>query len=117
MKKNDTQKQPDITLPVQQAILYINEHFTEKITLVELAKILAFSPNHLGYLFKLQMGITFTEYLNNIRMNYACSLLQSSDLLVKEIAFISGFHSAAYFTQSFKQKVHLTPKEYRKVFH
>ena len=116
MKKDYVKKEAYDSLPIQQAIIYINKHFSEKITLKQLAKILSFSPNYLGYLFKTQLGISFTEYLNNMRLNYACGLLQSSDFLVKEIAFLSGFNSVTYFVQLFKRKMEMTPKEYKKKF-
>lgn len=99
---------------MKQALIYLNEHFSEKITLKELARICSYSPNHLGYLFKTQTGITFTEYLNNMRLNYACSLLYDSELLIKEVAYLSGFSSVAYFAQLFKEKFQMTPREYRK---
>ena len=100
-------------LPVQQAIAYLNEHFLEKITLDELACRLSFSPNYLGHLFKTQIGCTFNDYLNTLRLKYACSLLLSSAISVKEIAYISGYSSVEYFMYAFKKKMHMTPGEYR----
>ena len=100
-------------LPVQQAIAYLNEHFLEKITLEELACRLSFSPNYLGHLFTTQIGCTFNDYLNTLRLKYACSLLLSSAISVKEIAYISGYSSVEYFMYAFKKKMHMTPGEYR----
>ena len=92
----------------------MNEHFLQKITLEEVAETLSFSPNYLGQLFKNQIGCTFNEYLHNLRLKYACSLLQTSDLPVKEVAFASGYSSVEYFMYIFKKKLHTTPNAYRK---
>ena len=100
-------------LPIQQAIAYINEHFLEQITLKDLAKQLSFSPNYLGMLFKKQTNSTFNEYLNTLRLKYACNLLSSSDISVKEISYASGYGSVEYFMYAFKKKMLMTPIEYR----
>ena len=48
------------------------------------------------------------------RLKYACGLLCTSSLSVKQIAFESGYNSAEYFVYVFKQKLGVTPSEYRK---
>ena len=101
-------------LTIQQAIAYLNEHFLEKITLEELSAQLSFSPNYLGHLFKTQTGCTFNDYLNTLRLKYACSLLLSSQIPIKEIAYTAGYSSVEYFMYVFKQRMHMTPGEYRK---
>lgn len=101
-------------LPIQQAVAFLNDHFLEKITLGALAKQLSFSTNYLGMLFKKQMGCTFNEYVNTLRLKYACSLLRSSDISIKEVADASGYSSIEYFMYAFKKKMLMTPGEYRK---
>ena len=100
-------------LPIQQAVTYISEHFLEQITLKELSNQLSFSTNYLGMLFKKQMNCTFNEYLNTLRLKYACNLLSSSDISVKEISYASGYSSVEYFMYAFKKKMLMTPIEYR----
>ena len=68
-------------LAVKKAIAYLNEHFLEKPSLAQLAEKLAFSPNYLGHLFKTQVGCTYNDYLNTLRLKYACGLLLSSKCL------------------------------------
>lgn len=101
-------------LPIQQAVAFLNDHFLEKITLDVLAKQLSFSTNYLGMMFKKQMGCTFNEYVNTLRLKYACSLLRSSDMSIKEVADASGYSSIEYFMYAFKKKMLMTPGEYRK---
>ena len=101
-------------LPIQQAVSYINEHFYEKITLEKMASELSFSANYIGKLFKNQMKCSFNEYVNTLRLKHACTLLNSSDMSIKEIADASGYSSIEYFMYAFKKKMMITPGEYRK---
>lgn len=114
IRKSSADKMHVAPLPIQQAIAYMNEHFLEKITLEELAEQLSFSTNYLGQLFKNQIGCTFNEYLNTLRLKYACSLLVASDMPVKEVAYISGYSSVEYFMYVFRKKMGMTPGEYRR---
>ena len=114
IRKSSADKIHVAPLPIQQAIAYMNEHFLEKITLEELAEQLSFSTNYLGQLFKNQIGCTFNEYLNTLRLKYACSLLVASDMPVKEVAYISGYSSVEYFMYVFRKKMGMTPGEYRR---
>lgn len=101
-------------LPIQKAVSYLNEHFTEKITLEKLAQELALSTNYLGQLFKQQLGCTFHEYLNRLRLKYACRLLRATDLSVKEIGFTAGYQSTEHFLYVFRSNLQLTPTQYRR---
>ncbi len=98
---------------IQRAAACINTEFREKISLEMLANRFSVSVNYLGSLFKKNMGTSFNEYLNNVRLRYACSLLQSSELSVKEVAFASGYNSTEYFLYIFKRKMGMTPREYK----
>ncbi len=99
--------------PIQQAIIYTNEHYRSSITLEELADKLSLSPNYFGQLFKAEVGTTFHKYLNTLRLKFACNLLASSSLSVKEIAFSSGYNSLEYFMYIFKKHLDMTPLQYR----
>ncbi|MBQ8526117.1 MAG: helix-turn-helix transcriptional regulator [Clostridia bacterium] len=99
---------------VQKAQLYIVRHFRENITLKLVARELSVTPKYLGAVFKDSTKICFNDYLNNLRLKYACNLLRTSDLSVKEIAFSSGYSSAEYFLDIFKRKLGTTPTLYRK---
>lgn len=97
---------------IQQAVVYVNTNFREKLTLGGLAKELSVSANHLGSLFKKYLKTSFNEYLNNIRLKYACKLLLTGDLTVKEVAFESGYSSVEYFSYTFKKMMHMSPGVY-----
>lgn len=100
-------------MPIQQAVSYLNEHFSEKITLEKMAQDLSFSANYIGKLFKSQMKCSFNDYLNTLRLKHACHLLTSSNMPIKEIADASGYNSIEYFMYAFKKKMMMTPGEYR----
>ena len=67
----------------------------------------------MGHLFKTEIGYTFHEHLNILRLKYACRLLWTSDMTVKEIAFASGYSSVEYFQYAFKKTMRITPNQYR----
>lgn len=113
MRKSTKKSSLAAPSPILQSIAYINEHFQHRLTLQELADTLSFSPNYLGHLFKQQTGKTFQDYVNIVRLKYACRLLSATTLTIKEIAFASGYQSPEYFIYAFKKKMFMTPGEYR----
>ncbi len=106
---------PSTTLPppIHQAVIYLNKHYREAVTLEEMAQTVSLSPNYFGQLFKAEVGTTFHKYLNTLRLKFACNLLASSSLSVKEIAFSSGYNSLEYFMYIFKHQLNMTPTQYR----
>ena len=97
------------------ALAYVHKHFREALSLEHVAQMQGFSVNYFGTLFKSAVGVSFRDYLNKIRLRYACDLLLSSKLTVKEIAFESGYTSIEYFVSVFKKKLLVTPAEYRRL--
>jgi AraC-like DNA-binding protein len=93
---------------------YIENHYSEKITIAEVAKIADFSESHFMRYFKNTMGIPFIEYLKDYRLTMAARLLQSSESTILEIATEVGFDNLSYFNRSFKKRYGLTPSQFRK---
>jgi AraC-like DNA-binding protein len=62
---------------------------------------------------KLTTGLTPTEFIRNIKFNYAFRLFKETDLSIKEIAYSSGFNDPKYFTRCFKRTYGMSPKEYK----
>ncbi|MCD8217889.1 MAG: response regulator [Clostridiales bacterium] len=92
---------------------YIKEHYTEKISLTEVAEKLGISGGYLSTLFNQNMHCGFVDYLNEIRIDHACSYLEQNYLKNYEIAHKVGFQDEKYFTKVFKKIRGVTPKEYR----
>ncbi len=98
---------------LQSAVAYIRNNFREPLSLEQIAKHCNVTPNYLGVQFTKKMGISFSDYLNTVRLRYACNLLDSTDLTVKEIAFASGYNSVEYFGYIFKKMLGTSPLNYK----
>ena len=101
------------SLIVAKSLQYINKNYKEKITLKDIEDNLHVNPSYFSTLFKQEMGTTFTEYLNSVKVNYACELLTETNLSIIDISLATGFEDQSYFTKVFKRKCKMTPKEYR----
>lgn len=95
------------------SILYMENHFKAKITLPDLAEKANISPRHFTRLFSETYKTTPINYIMNLRIQYACSLLKKSNLSISDIAFESGFNDSNYFTRQFKHFYGISPKQYR----
>lgn len=93
---------------------YIQANFDKPISLQDLSKQMFLSYAYLSKYIKRHFGVGFSEYLNQVRLNYAMSQLLHSDLSVVRIATESGFTSSAALNKAFKQAYNMTPTEYRR---
>lgn len=98
---------------IQDVSAWIQLHIQEDISLAQVAERFSLTPNYLGTLFKKTMSISYNDYLNNLRINHACHLLQTSNMSMKNIAQESGYHSVEYFNYIFKKFCGITPSQYR----
>lgn len=101
-------------LCINRAIDYIDNHFTELLTLEMLAKTAGFSKTHFGALFKRMIGMSPWDYINLKRINHARELIKTTNLPVETIALESGYNNTTLFNRIFKKIVGLTPSEIRK---
>ena len=72
--------------------------------------------NYLGRLFKHEMGMTFAQYLNSVRIRAACDLLRNSRDSIASIAVQVGYDSVSYFNRCFRQSIKMTPREFRALY-
>ena len=93
---------------------YISTHFAENITLKGLSKRFSLSESYIARLFKTQLGTTLSEYVNTLRIQFACSLLKNTDMKLSEIAEKSGYNNQYYFSRIFKKLNGITPIKYKK---
>lgn len=98
---------------VSNAKKYIELHINEKLTLSQVATALSISPNYLSQLFKKYCNIGFSEYVNQMKIAKAKTLLDESNLKVYEVAEKLGFENAFYFSKVFKKIEGCSPKEYQ----
>lgn len=102
---------------VKACIEHIRFYYYNPITLDILAKHCSVSPGYLSVLFHKETGLTVTDYIQNVRIEHAIFLLNSTSDSIQRIASLCGFSDANYFTRTFKKKKGITPKEYRNSIH
>ena len=95
---------------------YIREHFKEQIGLQEVADAVGLNFAYLSYLFKQEMGIGFSGFLLELRVEYAKNLLKNTSYKIKDVAVESGFNDYHYFSKAFKRLNGVSPAEYRRKF-
>lgn len=95
-----------------QAMDYIRKHYREDISLVQLAAITDMNPTYFSTLFKKSKGISYSQYLNEVRMERAKELLET-DKKVTEVSEEVGYYNSRHFSECFKKYTGMTPKEYR----
>lgn len=95
---------------------YFHNHFSEKISLDQIAKNMYLSPFYISKIFKEEIGDTPINYLIKIRLEHAKDLLlKASNLNIKEISCIVGYEDAYYFSKLFKKYYGSSPAEYKKI--
>lgn len=94
---------------------YIDQHFTEKLTLDSLASICHGSPYHMHRTFKKIKGITPVEYIQQVRVHAAKKYLIQTNKTIGDIAIRVGMTNTPYFITLFKKKTGLTPAQFRQM--
>ena len=93
---------------------FVQARLNDEITLKEAAHHFSYSPNHLGHVFKEQMGENFGDYVTKKRMKIAKELLLDPKLKIYEVADRVGYKSLTHFGRIFKEHFGITPGDYRK---
>ena len=103
---------------VQRALLYIAENFKNGIDLASVAGHIGLTPTYFSVLFRKELGMNFSSYLDNIRFSYAKNLLCFTDYPILEVSQMSGFTDYTNFVRRFKKMHAMTPTEFRRThFH
>lgn len=97
---------------VHMAKRYIHEHYTEKMTLSDIADHLKISPGYLSTSFSNYMNRTVSDYIAEVKIEHAKELIDSGEYLIYEIANQLGFENAYYFSKVFKKVTGMSPKNY-----
>ncbi len=92
---------------------YIKDHLTEKISLDLVADQVYLSKSYFCRVIKEELGCTFTEYVNRIRVDRSKTLLRSTTMSIAEIACAVGFDDQSYYTRVFKKQTGIAPGKYR----
>lgn len=101
---------------LKMMMIYIHEHYTEKITISDLASTAYLSERECFRIFRNYLHTTPTEYIRSYRLKEACRLLAHSHDSVAEIGFSCGLGNSSYFGKIFKDYINCTPVEYSKIW-
>lgn len=100
-------------ITIERAKEYITSHFSEDISLKEIAENCYVSPFHFSRIFKAFTSYSPHRFLLHLRLKNSETLLKNTSLPVADIAFLSGFNSVEHFTASFRQKYLCPPATFR----
>jgi YesN/AraC family two-component response regulator len=98
---------------IKLALNYMEEHFTEAITMNRVAEQHYFNPSYFSKIFHEETGETYCKYLIRLRMEKAKNLLKDSSLKIYEVAEQVGYQDFRHFVKLFKAKEGITPAQYR----
>ncbi|MDF2878390.1 MAG: hypothetical protein K0S30_1486 [Clostridia bacterium] len=112
----DDYKKSDITdYIVMKATNYIKEHYKESIGLEEISQMLGITPVYLSSQFNKIVGINFTQFVKELRMNEAKKLLMTTDMKLYVIGEKVGYQDPKYFCRVFKEICGISPKIYKEM--
>ncbi|MGN1021847.1 MAG: AraC family transcriptional regulator [Aristaeellaceae bacterium] len=107
----------DTTNALDAAVSYIDAHLADELSVKELAGACFISADHLTRLFKKKFGMTVSEYIQDKRIRLAAELLTRGDLSISAVSNTVGFGNYSYFTEQFKKRYGVTPREYQRGAH
>lgn len=116
MRKNDYSKPVSSDEVCDYILKYTSEHLEQRDILKVVSAELNFSISYLSRRFKENVGISFTDYVQKLRIEQSLCLLANTDKKVLEIASICGYSDMKFFNAIFKKNVGMTPREFRKSF-
>lgn len=100
-------------MSIQKALFYIHHNFRKPIRLDDVAKLSNLCTNYFSERFHEVVGLTFQRYLQSLRLEFAVSILSSTELPITQICYAAGFNTLPTFIRCFKQKYGAPPSVYR----
>ena len=98
---------------VGSILKYVDDHFSDSdLNLSAAADSLGYNSKYISRIFKEHMGLTFSAYLTNVRIQHAIFLIEQGVTAVKNIALLSGYKDPFYFSNVFKSTVGIPPRDY-----
>jgi two-component system response regulator YesN len=113
IEENTSNRVDNSELLIKKAVQYINDNYNKKISLEDIAGYVGISKYYFSVLFKKEKDITFSSYLNTVRIEKAKQLLKNPQTTINDVVDEIGFNDAQYFSKTFKKYVGITVTEYR----
>lgn len=98
---------------IRKALIYISDNYRKPISVESVSQYIEKTPNYFSALFKKEIGMSFSEYINVLRIKRAKDLMENSDMLLSEISEYVGYTNYIYFTQVFKKIEGVSPSKKR----
>ena len=114
--KNSEQKAAESDNTISKILHYINENYAKKLTSSDLAAHFGYSLSYFCKYFRDAVGETPVNYINAVRINKAYDLLLHTDMTATEIGYQVGYSGLNYFSRQFKNRLHYSPQEIRKMY-
>lgn len=99
---------------IQRAVMYIHAHFKEDPSMQEVARLHAYDPSYFSRLFKKSVGVSYTAYIRNLKLDYGMKLIRFTDLPMVEVASACGYKTQTHFNRDFKARFQAPPSAHRK---
>ncbi len=99
---------------IRKVMSYVEEHYKENISLQDVSDLLGIGKEYFCRFFKKNMGISFLQYLNEVRLSHIYQGLMDTDLPIAELMEENGFSNQKLFNRSFKELYGCTPSSVRK---
>lgn len=103
-------------LQISPSINFISTHYQEEINIDQLALMCNLSSTHFRRIFKQTMGCNPSDYLMEVRMHMAISMLKSTNAAISDVALSVGYETLSSFNRNFLKFNHMTPREYRNCY-
>lgn len=111
-EKEESAASGNIVLAVKK---YIDANFSDsELSLEKISKLFAYNKNYLSTAFKRAFKTGIRDYLNLVRINNACALMEQKYTNIEEISSLCGFNDRMYFSRVFKQRMGVSPKQHMK---
>ncbi len=98
---------------IHRSLQYMRTHYSEKITLDQMAAMSYLSPSYFSRIFRQETGSTFSQYLSQIRIDKSRELLLHPHIRLADVALLTGFEDQSYFTKVFRKQTGVSPLKYR----
>ncbi|ABO51762.1 two component transcriptional regulator, AraC family [Desulforamulus reducens MI-1] len=99
---------------IEKAIKYIHDNFKQKLPLQLVSSYVFLNPQYFSRIFKKEVGVSYIDYVNKLKIEHACKLLETTNYPAYRISSECGFTDPSYFNRVFVQQMNMTPKAYRR---
>jgi AraC family transcriptional regulator of arabinose operon len=100
---------------VTASIHFMRENIEKKLTLLDIAKFVGYSPSHFSSLFNQRTGYSPLAYFNQLKIQQACQLLDFTNMKINQVCFKIGIEDTYYFSRLFSKIMGMSPKKYKQI--